>query len=328
MARKRKHDGFVPIGDVADGLSLPGGRALTHRAATPQARHHFTKLDQVTQLVGARDADPEIGFMARLLALCSLPRTNPGDRLQYVRRNGPYTLVLFSSGKTKLPYGTLPRLLLAWVCTEAVRTQSPVLVLGDSLSEFMRRLDIYSTSGGTTGGRTRLRNQMRRLFGCMVSLTYEDARVEATMNAPIARTTEYWWSEHQPDARSLWESRIELGADFFNEIIRNPVPLDLHILKSLSRSPLGLDLYLWLTYRTFGLTRSLRLTWRQIYEQFGSDPAKASKVAQQAFRRDCLRELQKIHRAWPDLHYRTVKGALLLSPSPPRIAPSNLRLVE
>ena len=326
MARKRKHDGFVPIGDVADGLSLPGGRALTHRAATPQARHHFTKLNRVTQLVGARDADPEIGFMARLLALCSLPRTNPGDRLQYVRRTGPYTLVLFSSGKTKLPYGTLPRLLLAWVCTEAVRP--PVLVLGDSLSEFMRRLDIYSTSGGTTGGRTRLRNQMRRLFGRMVSLTYEDARVEATMNAPIARTTEYWWSERQPDARSLWESRIELGADFFNEIIRNPVPLDLHILKSLSRSPLGLDLYLWLTYRTFDLTRSLRLTWRQLYEQFDSDPAKASKVAQQAFRRDCLRELQKIQRAWPDLHYRTVKGALLLSPSPPRIAPSDLRLVE
>ena len=39
------------------------------------------------------------------------------------------------------------------------------------------------------------------------------------------------------------------------------------------------------------------------------------------FRRDCLRELEKIQRAWPDLHYRTVKGALLLSPS-------QLRLVE
>ena len=31
---------------------------------------------------------------------------------------------------------------------------------------------------------------------------------------------------------------------------------------------------------------------------------------------------------WPDLHYQTVKGALLLSPSPPRITPSQLRLVE
>ena len=47
----------------------------------------------------------------------------------------------------KLPYGNLPRLLLAWVCTEAVRTQSRVLILGDSVSEFMRKLDIYSTSG-------------------------------------------------------------------------------------------------------------------------------------------------------------------------------------
>ena len=35
------------------------------------------------------------------------------------------------------------------------------------------------------------------------------------------------------------------------------------------------------------------------------------------------------HReTWPDLHYQTVTGALLLSPSPPRIAPSQLRLGE
>ena len=74
---------------------------------------------------------------------------------------------------------------------------------------------------------------------------------------------------------------------------------------------------LWLTYRTFALKRPLRLTWRQLYRQFGADPATASKVAQQAFRRDCLRELKKIKNAWPDLHYQTVKGALLLSPSPP-----------
>ena len=235
---------------------------------------------------------------------------------------------MVAGGGNKLPYGTLPRLLLAWVCTEAVRTQSPELVLGDSLSEFMRRLGIYSTSGGTTGGRTRLRNQMRRLFGCMVSLTYADARGEATMNAPIARVTEYWWSESQPDARSLWESKIELGEDFFNEVITNPVPLDMHILKSLSRSPLGLDLYLWLTYRTFTLKRPLRLTWSQLYRQFGADPARAGDARTvDYFRTDCLRELQKIKQAWPDLHYQTVKGALLLSPSPPRIAPSQLRLV-
>ena len=99
----RPVSGFVPIGDMADGLSLPGGRALTPHAATPQARHHFTTLHQVNQLIEASEADADMGFMARLLALCSLPRTNPKTRLQYVRRNGPYTLYVTVSAGEKLP---------------------------------------------------------------------------------------------------------------------------------------------------------------------------------------------------------------------------------
>ena len=111
--------------------------------------------------------------MARLLALCSLPRTNPGNRKEYKRVNGPYTLYMNAVGGCKLPFGNLPRLLLAWVCTEAVRTQSRELVLGRSLSKFMRTLGINSTSGGVRGEQTRLRNQMKRLFGCTVSLLYQ-----------------------------------------------------------------------------------------------------------------------------------------------------------
>ena len=86
---------------------------------------------------------------------------------------------------------------------------------------------------------------------------------------------------------------------------------------------------MWLTYRTFALKRPLRLTWPLLYRQFGVNPARATDQGTvDNFRRDCLRELQKIKRSWPDLHYLTVKGALLLSPSPPCIAPSQLRLVE
>ena len=48
--------------------------------ASPQALHHYTQADQVNQLTSAREADPDLGFMARLMALCSLPRTNPGNR--------------------------------------------------------------------------------------------------------------------------------------------------------------------------------------------------------------------------------------------------------
>ena len=220
MARKR--DGFVLLGDVAGAVELPGRRGLTHRAAAPPARRHFTRLDQVTQLVGASEADADLGFMARLLALCTLPRTNPGNRLQYKRVNGPYKLVMVAGADNKLPFGNLPRLLLAWVSTEAVRTQSRVLVLGDSLSEFMRKLDLYSTSGR---GHTRLRNQMDRLFNASVSLVYEEPHGrKATINSHVADRTDFWWSETRPDDRSLWESKIELGEKFFEEVIRNPVP--------------------------------------------------------------------------------------------------------
>ena len=118
--------------------SWPDGRALT--PAAPQARHHFTTLRQVNQLIEASEADADLGFMARLLALCSLPRTNPGDQKEYIRRNGPYALGMVAGLGNKLPFGTLPRLLLAWVCSEAVRLQSRELVLGRSLYEFMRKL--------------------------------------------------------------------------------------------------------------------------------------------------------------------------------------------
>ena len=321
---QRKRDGLVPIGEVVGGL---GGPVKALREATPQALHHFTQADQVNQLVAASEADPDRGFMARMMALCSLPRTNPGDRIRYKRVNGPYTLYMVAGGGNKLPYGTLPRLLLAWVCTEAVRTQSPELILGDSLSEFMRKVGIYSTSGDK---HTRLRNQMRRLFGCTVSLLYEDARGEATLNAPIARLTEFWWSERQPDARSLWESKIELGEDFFNEIIRCPIPIDLNTLRAMKRSPLGLDLYLWLTYRTFAFKRPLRLTWPLLYRQFGVDPARANdKATVSRLPRGLSARVEKNHST----RGRTCtigrsRGRYVLSPSPPAIAPSKLRLVE
>ena len=292
----------------------------------PQPHHYFTLADQVNQLVGASVADPEMGFMARLMALCSLPRTNPGTRKEYVRRNGPYKLGMTAGIDNKLPYGNLPRLLLAWVCTEAVRTQSRVLVLGASVSEFMRTLGVYSTSGGE---HTRLRNQMDRLFNAHVQLIYEDKHGKATVNSQIADRTELWWNPKRPNERSLWESKLELGEKFFNEIIRRPVPLDMNILTALKRSPLGLDIYLWLVYRTFALKKPQQISWTSLYRQFGSEPAKAAdNITVQNFRKDSLRELNKIKTSWPALNYATAKGVLILSPSVPSILPAQRRLTE
>ena len=214
---QQKRGGLVPIGAVA--VRWPGieGRG---RAMSAPARHHFTTLRQVNQLIEASEAEPDLGFMARLLALCSLPRTNPGDRKEYVRRNGPYTLGMTAGINNKLPYGNIPRLLLAWVCTEAVRTQRRELVLGRSLYEFMRKLGMENRSGGINGERTRLKNQMRRLFRCSVQLVYADANAERFVSSQIADRGEFWWSARQPDAPALWDSTIRLGEEFLTRSSR------------------------------------------------------------------------------------------------------------
>ena len=138
---QRQRGELIPVGKIIGGLSGP---VQAIREASPKALHHFPQADQVNQLVGASEADPDLGFMARMMALC-----------------------MTAGGGCNLPFGNFPRLLLAWVSTEAVRTQSRELDLGRSLSEFMRSLDVYTTSGGT---HTRLRNQMKRLFNAHIQL--------------------------------------------------------------------------------------------------------------------------------------------------------------
>ena len=178
---QRKRGTLVPVGKAL--ADLPGQVQALRR--DPPARHHFTLADQVDRLVRASEATPDRGFLGRTMALCSLPRSNPGNQIRYVRQNGPFTLVMTTTGLHKLPHGSNPRLMLAWICTEAVRTGSRDLVLGRSLSEFMRKLGIASTDGR---GQARLRNQMKRLFNCSVHITYTSAGRETSATALVAVT--------------------------------------------------------------------------------------------------------------------------------------------
>ena len=168
---------------------------------------------------------------------------------------------------------TFPRLLLAWVCTEAVRTRKRELVLGKSLSEFMRTLGVYSRRAGgcKSGSATRCGGSSALTSSWFTRMCTREARISSS----VADRTELWWNERKPDQPVLWESKIELGEKFFNEIIRHPVPIDMNTLTALKRSTLGLDLYLWLTYRTFALRAPLRLSWRQVYRQFGAHPGQS-----------------------------------------------------
>ena len=317
--RQRKQADARGIEQTREHLGIPAPLTLS-----PQAVFHFDRTDQISALVAARAADPELGFMTRMLLLCVLPKTNPGrERREYRRDNGPFRLVMQAGTETGLPFGTVPRLMLAWLCTEVVKTQSRDVKLGHSLSEFMRAVGIAGNSGGRTGSRTRMRNQMDRLFNARVSLSYRVGTAgKITINSQIADVVELWWSNRHPDQPVMWGSRIRIGEALYEEILRYPVPLDLHTLRAMGRSPLGLDLFMWLTYRLFTLRAPLRLRWQQLYRQFGAHPAQTDKVTLDNFRKKVLRELRKLQAAWPELKYGTPRGCLELHPTPSQIAPT------
>ena len=169
------------------------------REYSPQARHHFTRLDQVDQLVRAAQADPDTGFMARLMMLCSLPRTNPGRQLQYKRVNGPYTLIMTAVGQTGLPFGNLSRLLLAWVSTEAVRTPIPRTVPGSLALRVHAQVGPGSDRGWQPGRPDPVKQpDEAALQRTYPGLAYEDKQVSASVNSPVASRTGFWWNERRP----------------------------------------------------------------------------------------------------------------------------------
>jgi len=263
----------------------------------------------------AKDAGA-LGYMARALVQASMPHSRP-EGLVFERTNGAFSLVMMGHPHAGLPYGTVPRLLLAWLTTEAVRTHERELVLGDTLSRFMAQLDLIPT-GGRWGTITRLRDQMRRLFASTVSCTYEAPGTWALETVTIADRARLWWDPKQPDQAALWASSVTLSDRFFHEVTDRPIPIDLRALKALKRSPMALDLYTWLTYRMSYLERLTEIPWGALQLQFGADyPHTPQGTAD--FKRKALAALKKVLAVYPKLRASDGPRGLRLLPSPSHV---------
>lgn len=255
----------------------------------------------------AQDAG-SLGFMARAMVQATLPHKKVAGN-EFERRNGNYTLTLLAPSKIGLPYGSIPRLLLAWLTTEAVKTKNRELELGDSLSGFMRELDMVPT-GGRWGSITRLKDQARRLFSCTVSATYEDGQKSAFLNQSIASKAVLWWDAKDPEQAGLWQSTVTLSEAFFNEVVSHPIPVDMRALKALKKSPLALDTYCWLTYRASYAKRPSVIPWSALALQFGSD----YKLVRQ-FKAAFLAELRKVVTVYGGVQIEATDEGLLVKPS-------------
>lgn len=259
------------------------------------------KIDLVKQITNIDPSGEEIGYMSWVNVQANLPHSrpflhSPAERKNntalkdlekdlWVRQNGNYTLTVQSFKTQKnnqeinygLPYGSIPRLLTAWVTREAVLKGERRLELGNTMGDFMRQLGFQSRSGGKTGTDNRLRDQMTRYFSSRLSLTKSDGTKAAghslLRNVNMVDDFDLWWNEKNPEQGSLWESEMVLGDRFFKSVTESPIPIDLRILAhpDIRRSPLAIDIYCWLTYRMATLKTPVSISWAQLQQQFGSD---------------------------------------------------------
>lgn len=254
----------------------------------------------------------KLGFMCRAMVQASLP-SRKVDGVEFTRRNGNFTLTLLAPSRVGLPYGTVPRLLLTWLATEAVKTRERELVLGDSLSGFMRELGMTPT-GGRWGTIPRLKDQTRRLFAASITAIYEDEGQTAMLSQKIADQANIWWDTGHPGQAGLWQSTVKLSESFFNEVIEHPVPIDLRAIQALKRSPLALDLYTWMSFRFSYLKQPTLIPWAALQMQFGAD----YKLTRQ-FKAALIEQLRSVAVVYPEARFDAQDKGLMLMPSPPHI---------
>ena len=294
---------------------------------TPLADLKLTRLERkivdASTTIADADADnPE--FLHSVLCQLGLPRAAMPNQTSFERSAGNSS-ILIESGKLHkrgkwealpLPYGTKPRLVLIHACSEAVRTKSPVVEVGDNIYQFLQKLDL-DTSGR---GFQLFRNQMEALAACRMTIGMSTATKDITIETkPIDRFEA--WLTNDGNQGSMWPGVLELSPRFYETLTAHAMPLDPRALKALQSSALALDVYTWLANRLCRVktNKGVKLSWANLKQQFGHE-YKTSKDFKRAFKI----ALKRVLCVYPDAKIYEEIGGLRLMPSPPPIRQTKL----
>lgn len=268
-------------------------------------------------------------FLHTVMCQVGLPRKRMDARI-FERHNG-HISILLEAGKLydgrdfvdqPLPYGTIPRLVMVHVSSEAVRTRQRNIEVGESMRQFLQMLGMQ-TSGGERGGYTALRRQMEALAACRLTLgMHAEGRVVTVDAKPIKRFEA--WLQHDGTQRTLWPGVLELSEDFFTTLAEHAVPLDYRALSALKHSSLALDIYTWLAHRLcrVGAATGVMLSWENLRDQFGQEYS-----ASKDFKKEFRQVLRQVCVVYPDARIEEIVGGLRLYPSRPPLAPTTVSMM-
>ena len=283
--------------DAVAGLSVVKRRRVTTRHALEE------------QGGGSRD---RLRHIHSVLAMCSLPYTRqPAHVREWQRTQGKMSLMV-TAGKLispedgtwveqPLPYGSRARLLLLHTCSEAIRQNSPVVEIEDSLSGFIRGMG-FAVTGGKYGTLTSFKQQINALAACNMKIGVWDGERAKTVNTQPFSAIDVWFPT-SADQKMLWPSTVTFSQDFFNTLTKHALPVNVHAVKAFANSPRKLDMLFWLGYRLHSLNDPLHISWDALREQWGAN-----------YRRDFVQEIREIKEVFPKLPVKVHEKGCIIAP--------------
>jgi hypothetical protein len=322
MSSDRKDIGFTPVGQLLADL-VRDTPALRPSKAVTTIRHRLVESAEAI-----RDARPEdIAFQHSVLCQTSLPYRSTLER-RWEAQNGN-VMLLVQAGEAydptqrqwvelPLPFGPKARLILMYLNSEAIRTQSPIIAVEDTMTAFLRQLQGREPNGDEI---RKFKQQLSALAQAKISMAAADPSLMADSswtahaNLPIVKFIDLWFTK-DTNQRVLWPGTIELTLDYFQDLLKHAVPLDPRAISALSHSAMALDIYAWLAQRLWrvGPAKGYKVPWPRLHQQFGH----GYKQLRQ-FRAAFLKTLKDVQSQYPDARLEADGGGLLLRQSPPPV---------
>ncbi len=299
----------------------------------PDDRGRIEGLNALATLIqGVPQPRMPLSYYTPILIQCTLPHSDPKTR-DWIRKNGDFSLIVSSGvdndGKPYgIPYGSFPRLMLAYIITRVIETGESRIELESYFSGFMREIGYTGNLRGNSRQAKSVHNQLLRLLLASIRFEISAGTAEkgqmAGVNINIADEYSLWWDCRNPEQDSLWGSHIEISEKFRKAILSTPLPLRTDILKAHRKSPMALDVYMWVSYRLFVMQsngqEAISLGYGRLHEQFGTGIAEENY---RSFRRDLKTAFAKVDESWrtPDgekqrLNYEFEPTRLVLYRSP------------
>jgi hypothetical protein len=219
------------------------------------------------------DEDTAIGYLYSGWCQAALPHKKLPDTEGWQIQSDHTSLIvepgmrLGTAGKpvpVGIPYGSRAKLILIFLQTEAIRTQSREIELGGSLRAWLTRLGI-TVSGPSAAA---VRDQAERIARCRLTFQVYKSGAAALVNQNIVDEALFLEGADEGQA-SMFLNAAKLSEGFFAQLKRHPVPLEESAIRQISNNSMALDAYAWLAYRLHSLRRPTLVPWPSLMAQFG-----------------------------------------------------------